>query len=373
MSANEKTEQPTSRRLSEARKKGQVAKSSDLNTALVLGGIALLLTVYGAYFVQYLSRLMREMLWHQLQLGKSFTVLTLQDLFREMVFHSVIVVTPFLFGALLIGVAANLMQVQFLFTMDPLKPNLEKINPLSGIKRLCSQRAIMELVKGIIKMGIVGWCGFSVIQSNYSKLMSMSSMSFGQAWLLIFQIVLNICSTSAMVLLVLGVADWIYQKRQLTKQLKMTRQEVKDEMKNTEGNPEVKGKIRSAGQALVQKRMLKAVETADVIITNPTHFAVAIQYDPDIAPAPRVVAKGVDHFAMRIREAATQHGVPIQENKPLARSLYAMVEVDHMIPPELFVAVAETLAYVFKRNRGRRRNPHVSRLSNALNGGGGTR
>ncbi len=367
--SGEKTEKPTPKRLSDARKKGQVAKSVDLNAALVLGGIAMIIMIYGNSFFEYLMRLTRDMLRNHLaQAAENMTPQSFQLLFQDVTYHYIIVVAPFLVGVMFIGVLANIAQVRILFTMEPLKPNLAKINPLEGFKRMFSQKSLVELIKGILKMVIVAVCAWSIIQSQHDHLMAMTRMSFSQSWLLIFQTALNICVTTAIVLLVLGIADWWYQHYQLMKQLRMSRQDIKDEMKNTEGNPEVKRKVRQTGQALIRQQITKNVPTADVIVTNPTHFAVAIQYDPDVAPAPRVVAKGADHLAFKIRELAKEHGVPIVENKPLARQMYAQIEVGHMIPPDLFIAVAEVLAYVFKKNKGRK-NRHARRMIN----NGGTR
>lgn len=358
---SDKTEKPTPRRLSEARKKGQVAKSTDLNSAIVLGGVALILAMYGAYFFEYLMRIAREMLSHQLRHANELTQLTFEALFRDTVFHIVLAMLPFLIGIMVIGVLANIAQIKVMFTMHPLKPSMEKLNAISGFKRMFSQRSIVELIKGILKMVVVATCSYAVIRANQEHLLAMSAMGFAQSWALIAKVAFDICVAIAIILLILGMADWWYQKYQLRKQLMMTKQEVKDEMKNTEGNPQVKSKIKQQGQAILRQQMMKAVPTADVVVTNPTHFAVAIQYDPDVAPAPRVVAKGADNMAFQIRALAKEHGIPIVENKPLARSLFAAVEVEHMIPPELFIAVAEVLAYVFKRNKGRRKS-HVRRM-----------
>lgn len=359
--ASEKTEKPTPKRIADARKKGQIAKSNDFNSALVLGAVALILALYGAYFFNSVARLARELLRHQLQASEAMTLSAFEALFRDMVFQIVIVALPFLVGTLLVGVLANLAQTRVLFTLDPLKPKLEKINPIQGFKRLFSQKSLVELIKGIVKMAVVGLCAYAVIRSQQAHLMGMTQMGFTQAWILVFKTILNICVAIAIALLVLGVADWWYQRYQLMKQLRMSRQEVKDEMKNMEGNPEIKRRVKSTGQAMLRQRMLKAVQTADVIVTNPTHISVALQYDPDEAPAPRVVAKGAEHLAFRIRELAKEHKIPIVENKPLARSIYATVEVNHMIPPELFIAVAEVLAFVFKRYKSRR-NRHIRRM-----------
>jgi flagellar biosynthetic protein FlhB len=351
----EKTEKPTPRRLSEARKRGQVAKSNDFNSAIVLGAVALILSLYGAYFFQSLSRLSYEFLSHELRNSYTLDLVSFQILVKNTIYHIVILAMPFLAGAMLWGIVANFFQVRFLFTLQPLKPSLSKLNIVSGFKRLLSIKSIVELAKGIAKMAIVASCGFSIVYSKLNVLTGLGQTNFAQAWMVVMGVILQIAITIAIVLIVLGIADWWWQHYNLMKQLKMTKQEVKDEFKNMEGNQQIKRKIKGMGQALVRKKMLKSVSLADVIITNPTHFAVAIQYDPDEAPAPRVVGKGADHLAFQIRELAKEHNIPIVENKPLARSIYAMVEVDHMIPPELFVAVAEILAFVFKRNKGRYR------------------
>jgi len=351
----EKTEKPTPRRLSEARKRGQVAKSTDFNSAIVLGAVAAILSLYGAYFFQSLSRLSYEFLSHTLRNAQQLDQVGFIILFKNTIYHIIILAMPFLVGAMLWGMVANFFQVRFLFTLDPLKPSLSKLNLVNGFKRLFSMKSIVELAKGITKMVIVGACGFGIIFSKMNVLTGLGQTSFAQAWMVVMSIALQIAITIAIVLIVLGIADWWWQHYNLMKQLRMTKQEVKDEFKNIEGNQQIKRKIKSMGQALVRKKMLKQVSLADVIITNPTHISVAIQYDPDEAPAPRVVAKGADHLAFQIRELAKEHNIPLVENKPLARSIYAMVEVDHMIPPELFVAVAEILAFVFKRNKGRYR------------------
>jgi len=360
-SGQEKTEKPTAKRLSEARKKGQVAKSMDLTTALSLGGIALTLFLYGAYFTQSLMRLLRGIWLHWLRHADMLTTGGIQTLMIDVCLKTIVIMLPFLLVPLVVGVAINLYQTQFLFSMQALRFSLDRLNPLNGFKRFFSQRSMVELAKGILKMAIVGAACYLLINGKLGQLMALSQMNFAQGWEVIFQILLEMSCLIALILFVMGLADYIYQRYQYTKGLRMTKQEVKDEHKNMEGDPKLKGRMRSVGKAMMRKRMLKAVPQADVVVTNPTHFSVAIQYDPDISPAPRVVAKGADELAFRIREMAKENKVPIVENKPLARSLYATVEVDHMIPPELFVAVAEVLAYVFRKNKGRGK-PHVRRM-----------
>jgi flagellar biosynthetic protein FlhB len=355
MSGQEKTEQPTGKRLADARRKGQVAKSNELNSALVLVASWILLITYSSYLFNYLCRLTRELLHHELRMAHTLTVLTFGQLFRDIVYHVVLLVIPFMLTIMVVGILINILQVKWMVSFQVIKPNFSKLNPIAGAKRFVSVRSLVELAKNLLKMVIVGACGFSIINANKGHLLSMATMGFTEAWGFIFQMVIQIASSIALVMLVLGVVDLWWQKRQLMKNLKMTKQEVKDEMKNAEGNQQIKGKVRAKGQEIAFSKMAKAIPQADVVVTNPTHFAVAIKYDPDVAPAPIVVAKGTDHMALKIRQIAKENKVPIVENRPLARSLYALVEVNHLIPPELFIAVAEVLAFVFKRNKGRRR------------------
>jgi flagellar biosynthetic protein FlhB len=252
------------------------------------------------------------------------------------------------------GAMANLVQVGPLFTMQPLMPNFQKLNVLAGLKKLFSMRSTVELLKGLFKIVILASIFVSIIQGNFQRFLALSQEDFILAWHFGAGILGQMAGWACAVYMVFGAADWFYQRYEYQKQMRMTRQEVRNEWKSMEGDPKIKQRIRAFGQKMVMKRQLAKVPLADVVVTNPTHFAVALQYDPDIAPAPRVVAKGQDHFALKIREVAKENNVPIIENKPLARSLYSAVEADDMIPAELYVAVAEVLAIVFKKNKSRK-------------------
>lgn len=354
--AGEKTEKPTARRIDDARKKGQVAKSADLTAALVIGAILMILTWYGPSALGHIVRIIRHFMVHQLadMAGSALTMEGFLKLFNAATLHMMMLMAPFLLGAMVMGVLVNLFQVKPLFATEAIKPNLKKLNPIEGFKRLFSQRAFIELGKGLLKIAVVSAVCFGIIQSQYDQLLGTSQMAILKASHLLFQLILSLTFGVVIALLAIGVVDWKVQIYQLMKQLRMTKQEIKDEMRNTEGNPEVKRKIKSQGQAMARKRMLANVPKADVILVNPTHYSVAIQYDPDECPAPRVIAKGVDALALKIREIAREHQIPIVENKPLARSLYDAVEVEHMIPPHLFVAVAQVLAFVFTKSKGRK-------------------
>ncbi|MCA9788411.1 MAG: flagellar biosynthesis protein FlhB [Cyanobacteria bacterium HKST-UBA06] len=354
--AGQKTEKPTPRRIADARKKGQVAKSQDLTAAMVIGGIMLVLSLYGPTMLAYLIRLFRQFFVHQMAVsGKApMSLDAFLHLFSSGVMHMTLLMAPFLVGAMIVGASINLFQVKPLVAFEAIHPKFNKLNPVEGFKRMFSQRALVELVKGILKIALVSAVCFFVVQAQLGFLLSTGQMTLIHASSGLFQTILNMTLGVGLALFVLGAADWRYQIFQLMKQLRMSRQEIKDEMRNSEGSPEMKRKMKSVGQSLVRKRMLAAVPQADVVLTNPTHFSVAIQYDPDECAAPRVIAKGADVLAFKIREVAKAHGVPMMENKPLARALYAQVEVDHMIPPHLFVAVAQVLAFIFTQNKGRR-------------------
>ena len=361
MSGNDsssKTEKPTPRRMEQARENGQVAKSQDLNSAVVLGAATLVLMFVGPSTYNTFYSTLRYTFSHLST--KTMTTTSFGQLLADTTISVIWLLMPILILICAMATLGNLLQVKPLFTLKPLQPKLEKINPVSGFKRLWAMRSIVEVVKSLIKMAIIGGGGYLIISAHMDQLMITMMTDITTGWGLVARVAGLIALWSVSFFFVLGIADFLYQKYELEKQLRMSRQEIKDERKNQEGDPMIKSKIRHMGIQMSRNRQLAEVPTADVVITNPTHFAVAIKYDPDLAPAPVVVAKGADHFAFKIRELAKENGVMIVENKPLARSLYKIAEVEAMIPAELFVAVAETLAYVFAKNKGRKnKNKHI--------------
>ncbi|MCR4605396.1 MAG: EscU/YscU/HrcU family type III secretion system export apparatus switch protein, partial [Eubacterium sp.] len=228
-----------------------------------------------------------------------------------------------------------------------LKPKLSKLNPFKGIKKLFSKDKLFELLKSILKLGILFWVVYSYLQDEWGLITNIYQLDFVNAIHLIIDTVTDIAFRIVIVFIVLAIADWFYQKRKFKEDMKMTKQEVKDEYKNAEGNPEIKGAIRRKMQEVSRRRMMSAIPEADVVITNPTHLAVGLKYDKDANEAPIVVAKGADFLAERIKEIARDNNVQIVENKPLARMLYHNVDVGSEIPPELYQMVAEILAYVY--------------------------
>jgi flagellar biosynthetic protein FlhB len=241
-----------------------------------------------------------------------------------------------------------MLQFKFKISTKPLQPKFSKLNPVSGFKRLFSKEKIVELLKSIAKVVLISYVVYQTIKGDWVYLVQFYDMPLNQAIEVIGDIVINLGLKISVVFMVIAFMDLFYQKRKFNEDIKMTKQEVKDEYKNSEGDPQIKGKIKSKMREASQRRMMQDVPKADVVITNPTHFAVAIRYNPDEAPAPVVLAKGADYLALKIKEIAKENKVEIVENKPLARMLYANVDIGQQVPPELYQAVAEVLAMVYK-------------------------
>lgn len=355
--AHDKTEKPTAKRMQDAREKGQVAKSQDFNGAMVLIAATGAMAYVGPYTISTLYGQMKYTFGQLLSsplARQPLTSVNFNSLMTDTIQSMVWLMLPFLLTVLVLGVLSNLVQVKPLFTMQAIFPKLDKINPINGFKRFWSTRSIVEVVKALLKMAIIGATGTIIIHNHREELMGLGGLDVPVAWMAVLKVIGEIAQWSCVLFFISGLIDWRYQAWELEKQLRMSRQDIKDERKNSDGDPMMKGRIRQMGVKMAKTRQLAAVPTADVVITNPTHYAIALKYDPDIAPAPVVVAKGKDLFAQKIKEIAKEHKVPMVENKPLARSLYPVVEVEAMIPPDLFVAVAEVLAYVFAKNKGRR-------------------
>lgn len=353
----EKTEKPTAKRMADARQKGQVAKSQDFNGALVLMAVTAMMAAIGPYTVNTVYAQMQYTFGKLLTSPAALRPLSKTDfdaIFASTLQSTLLLLLPFVLSVCVMAVISNLAQVRPLFTMQAIAPKLDKLNPLNGFKRLFSMRSVVEVLKALIKMSVIGVCGYSIISSHLPQLMGLGAVEVPTAWGVIVEIAGEIAKQGCLAFLIIGMADWRYQAWQLEKQLRMSKQDIKDEYKNVDGDPMMKSRMRQMGMKMMRTRQLAAVPTADVVITNPTHYAIALKYDPDIAPAPVVVAMGKDLFAQKIKEVAKEAGVPMVENKPLARALYPVIEVEAMIPPDLFVAVAEVLAYVFAKNKGRR-------------------
>ncbi len=356
--AGEKTESPTPRRLADAREKGQVAKSADLSAAIGLLAGLVLLKIFGDNLFSQMMSLMNHAFsldrmpadplhafttsWY-LILGKLLTMLG-----------------PIMLALFLVAIVVNLLQIGFLVSAKPITPSADKISPLQGFKRLFSARSAMRLVMSLIKVTIIGAVAWWTISNYMPQLVGMNNLTFTEIVALSAKMMFVLGLKMGAVLLVLAILDFAFQKLQLLKDLRMTKEEVKEELKRMEGDPIMRQRRRNVARQLAMQRMSQAVPKADVVITNPTELAVALKYDHDEMDAPKVVAKGAGYIAARIREIAAENGVPLVERRPLARALYKACEVGDTIPEELFKAVAEVLAYVFElAGKGYRRGAVV--------------
>jgi flagellar biosynthetic protein FlhB len=351
--AGEKTEKATSKKRRDAREKGQVVQSRDLSTALSFFFVILFLNIFGKYLVNIIFNYSKNVLN---SIDKSFLLLDsngIGKLVNEALLMVLLISLPVAFVALIVGVLITYFQVGFLFTTEPLKMKLSKINPIEGFKRMFSTKSLVELVKSIAKSVLLIYITYLYIKNNiglYFETVNFESLTVSKIlWKTSFDISIRISA----VLVILAIADFVVKFFQNEKDLKMTKQEIKDEYKQTEGDPFIKSKIKERQRKMAMSRMMQEVPKADVIITNPTHYAIAINYDKASFSAPRVLAKGQNLIAMNIKKIGEENKIPIVENKPLARALYAQVEIGEQIPEDLFHAVAEVLAYVYKLKKKR--------------------
>ena len=346
MALEDKTEAPTPRRRQEAREEGQVARSQELGSAMVLVTALIMIKLSGPAIVRCLT----EITTHSLTNfpTQDFTVPAVTSYLARLLLQTGAAIAPLLIGVAIIGFAASALQVGLVFSTKALQFKAERLNPLSGIKRMFSARTAVELAKSIAKVLIVGYIVFSFFRDKYADMQSLVGGDYLSSCLMIGKLTWGLLLRSALCLFVIAALDYIFQKTQLEKQLRMTKQEVKEDYKRTEGDPLLKSRIRQKQREISKQRMMLEVPKADVVVTNPTHFAVALIYDTDRSAAPIVVAKGQRLIAQRIKETAAEAGVPIVENVQLARTLYASVEIGQEIPADLYQAVAEILAYVYR-------------------------
>lgn len=347
----EKTEPATEKKLSDARKKGQVAKSREVGNAAGILALFLILKIWtghmGIQFLEVFSAVYKRIPesvkgWNGMQPQNDMLLL-----FREMIYQVIYLIAPIIIVAFVMAFISDVVQVKWQIATEALKPKFSNINPISGFKRVLSVNSIVELIKSLAKIGLIGYMAYSYLQDKWQYLFALYNMSIMEVLRLILDIVTDMGIRIAAVYMLIALADYIYQKVKFSRDMRMTKQEIKEEYKQSEGDPQVKGKIKQKMREVSQRRMMQSLPQADVVITNPTHYAVAIKYDPALADAPIVIAKGEDYLAQKIKEIAREHSVEIVENKPLARMLYANVEIGEMVPPELYQAVAEVLAFVY--------------------------
>jgi flagellar biosynthetic protein FlhB len=348
---SQKTEDPTSRRLDEARKRGQVANSREVNNLLMLGVFSMSVLLFGGTAASAIYQatmpfiespdLVPADFEHLVALGwKLLGVLLLAG------------AVPLVL-AVIAAVGAGYLQFGLVFSAEGITPKLDKISPLAGLKRMFSSRSLAEFVRGLLKLAVVGSVAMFLILpevAHLNKLIGMEMVQLlGETKALLAKLLIGVVAIVAAI----AAIDVIYQRLQHMREMRMSRQEIKDEFKETEGDPLVKGRLRQLRMERTRRRMMAQVPQSDVVVTNPTHYAVALKYDPNSMGAPKMMAKGVDKMAAKIREIAKEHGIPVVENPPLARGLFAAVDVDQEVTPEFYKAVAEVISYIFKLKRRR--------------------
>lgn len=343
----EKTEDATPKRLEDARKEGQVAKSQDLSVAILLIILFFGLKFLGGFMYNRFVGVFQTYIRSFSEYAFDFNSLRAMNLLTYGAVEILILSGPIMLVALIAVIVVQVAQVKWRPTTKPMMPKFSKINPVSGFQRMFSKDKLFELGKSIVKLLVLFYVVYDSLKDQWGLVVNIYTLDLTSALLLIVNTVINVGVKISVVFLILAVVDYYYQKRKFKKDMKMTKQEVKEEYKNTEGNPQIKGKIRSKMQEASRRRMMQSIPEADVVITNPTHLAVAIKYDKSLGEAPVVLAKGADYLAARIKDIAAENKVEIVENKPVARMLYYNVEIGDQIPPELYQMVAEILAYVY--------------------------
>ncbi|MGE5390562.1 MAG: flagellar biosynthesis protein FlhB [Deltaproteobacteria bacterium] len=345
----EKTEQATPRRREDARKKGQVFKSADLNSAVILitGSVLLYLTM--ASMIDILRSFTSLYILDRTM--QDFSVQYASELLLEVIYIMARMLLPILVGTFIAAFAISYLQVGAVISSEALTPKLERINPIEGFKRIFSRRALMELVKSLFKVGITGYIVYTVIKKYYYLFPRFLDMELTATCKAFGAVVFEMAIKVGVCFVILGLIDYIYQWFEYEKSLKMSKHEVKQEYKQAEGDPLIKSRQKQIQREFAMKRMMSEVPKADVVITNPTHFAVALKYEFEAMDAPVVVARGQDFVALRIKEIARQNNVTIVEDPPLARTLYYSTDLGDAIPEELYQSIAEILAFIYKQKR----------------------
>jgi flagellar biosynthetic protein FlhB len=363
--SGEKTEEPTAKKLSDARKKGQIARSKEFGTMFVLVGSALALMIMGESLVQALMGMMKRLF--SISRAEAMDIHALYSVINSGVL-GLLAPLLWIFGIIMLAAfIGNVLLGGISFSADAMAPKASKLSPMAGFKRMFGVQAVVELVKSLLKFFVVFLVAYLLLTGMFDQILSLSLESVPNNFRHAVTMLLWMFITLSLALIIIAAIDAPYQVWNHNKQLKMTKQEIKDENKNTEGSPETKGRIRRKQYELSQRQMMAEVPNSDVVITNPTHYAVALKYDITEGGAPRLVAKGIDEMAMHIRTIAKEHGVEIIQSAALARSLYYTGEVDQDIPEELFGAVAQVLAFIFqlnahKKGKGKRPIPLAKNL-----------
>ncbi len=342
----QKTEDPSDKKLQKAREKGQVAQSQEVKSWMVL-----IAGTFGLIFLTpYMSSQLRLTGARFIEMPHAIPAdfASLRLVISDAIFDAALAVAPLLGLLMLFAIAGNVLQFGLLFAPEKIKPDWSKISPMAGLKRMFSMKSMMEFLKGILKLIIVSVVAFGMTMPMMGDIDLVAGVHIGETLDRVQALAIRLAAGSIAVMTVIAALDFAFQVYTFRKDMRMSKQEVKDEHKQSEGDPQVKAKIRSLRQQRARQRMMANVPQADVVITNPTHYAIALEYDIEEMPAPRCIAKGVDSLALKIREVAEENDVPVVENPPLARALYASVELEEEIPTEHFIAVAEVIGYVMR-------------------------
>ena len=345
----DKTEQASPKKLEDARKKGQIARSKDVSIALTMVACTMAVMITFAA----LGNTLKQYLVQYLQAGILQTVdeNTSGYIAQSFIVNSLKCILPFAFIILIAGVVAGLMQTRFLFTTETLKPKFSKLNPIAGFKNIFSKKSVADLIKNLAVVTVISLVAYNYIVNNYKDILTYGNLEFSALGGKVLSLITGIFVQISIVLILIAAIDYFVQIMFFKKDMKMSKQEVKDEYKQMEGDPQIKNKIKQKQREIASRRMMAAIPDATVVITNPTHLAIAIKYEDGKMEAPRVVAKGADFIALKIKEIAKENAVPIMENKPIARMLYEKVEIDEEVPQEMYQAVAEILAIVYNLNK----------------------
>ncbi|MDR0293659.1 MAG: flagellar biosynthesis protein FlhB [Oscillospiraceae bacterium] len=354
----EKTEKATPKKREDARKKGQVLKSAEVNTAVLTTVMFVIIFAAGGWMVRGMGRLLEYFITRTgVMRGDPVKADIVADVTKA-IWQFLWILLPVLLVAIAMGVAVNVAQVGFLFTAETVRPKLSKISILQGFKRIFSMRSVVEMLKSVLKITLMTVIVYQEYRKNLNAFPMMMGLPAGQAAGVVVDMAIAIAIKASAVLIAIGLADYLYQWWEYERNLKMSREEIKQEIKQMEGDPLIRSRRREKQRQMSMMRMMRAIPQADVVITNPTHYSVAIRYNEKEADAPVVLAKGKDHIAFKIREIAEQNRVEIVENKPVAQALYVSCEIGQRIPPDMFAAVAEILSYVYKKRHPRQGPGH---------------
>ena len=350
----EKTEPATDKKLKDAREEGKVAKSKELTASFDLIILFLVLKIFISYVGGNLLNIFKYAysgIPEFIEINQAnLTTIAVSSYLFNIILKWILIVLPFFVFGVAITLLISIFQVGWKISSKPMQPKLDKFNPINGFKRIFSKDSVFELFKSILKISVISLIAYNSVKNNRNDLFLLYDIPLNQAVALIGNIIINTGLKISLVYLIVGIADFAYQKHKFNEDMKMTKQEVKDEFKNSEGDPQIKGKQKQRMREASQRRMMQDVPKADVVITNPTHLAVALKYDADVSQAPVVLAKGEDYLAQKIKEVAKENNIAIVENKPLARMLFSNVDIGAEIPPELYQSVAEILAMIYKTN-----------------------